>query len=150
MKKRIGIIVITVFILAMTACAQDNDIGNLALSEYGEIKDKGIEMRITDETVNTETDSVIIEYINNTDTQVMFGEEPHLEIKREDSWYVVPVKEGTAWIDIAYMLPSNGSAEKKFSLKSYYENLVPGHYRIVKKFFMDSGNVAAAAEFDIQ
>ncbi len=150
MKKRIGIIFIMVFMLVITACAQDNDMGNLALSEYGEIEDTGIEVRITGETVTTETDSVMIEYINNTDTQVMFGEEPHLEIKKEDSWYVIPLKEGTAWIDIAYMLPPKGSIEKKFLLKFYYENLSPGHYRIIKKFFMDSGNAASAVEFDIQ
>lgn len=150
MKKSIGIIVIMVFLLTMAACSKGLDIDSLALSEYGELKDAGIVMRIVDEAVTTETDSVMIEYTNNTDTDVMFGEEPHLEIESEGSWYVVPVKEDAAWDDMAYILPSNGSNEKEFPLKFFYENLNPGHYRIVKTFFADSGNVAAAAEFDIQ
>ena len=148
MKKSIGIVVIVVLMLTMAACAQDID--SLVPSEYGELKDAGIVMRITDETVTTETDSVMVEYVNNTDTEVVFGEEPHLEIESEGSWYVVPVREDAAWVEIAYILPPNGSDEKEFSLKSYYEKLNPGHYRIVKTFFADSGNVTAAAEFDIQ
>ena len=150
MKKSIGIVVIIVFMLTMTACAQSLDIDSLAPSEYGELKDAGIVMRIVDETVTTETDSVMIEYINNTDTEIAFGKEPHLEIESEGSRYVVPVKEDAAWEDIGYILPPNGSDEKDFSLKFYYGNLNPGHYRIVKTFFADSGNVAAAVEFDIQ
>ena len=62
----------------MAACAQGVDIDSLAPSEYGELKDAGIVMRIADETVTAETDPVMIEYINNTDTEVVFGEEPHL------------------------------------------------------------------------
>lgn len=150
MKKIIRIIVVMIFMLTMTACAQNLDIDTLSLSEYGELKDEGIVMRITDEMVTTETDSVMIEYINNKDTEVMFGEEPHLEIKSEENWYVVPVKEDAAWIEIAYTLPPNGSDKREFPLKFYYGNLNSGHYRIVKTFFTDSGNVAAAAEFDIQ
>ncbi|PWJ46414.1 immunoglobulin-like domain-containing protein [Faecalicatena contorta] len=150
MKKIIGVIVIMVFMLTMAACAQKLDIDNLSLSEYGELKDAGIVMRITDKRVTTETESVMIEYINNKDTEVLFGEEPHLEIMRKGKWYVVPAKEDAAWIDIAYMLPPNGSDKKEFALKFYYENLNLGHYRIVKTFFADSGNVVAAAEFDIQ
>lgn len=150
MKKIIGIIVIMVFMLTMAACAQNHDIDNLSLSEFGELKDAGIVMHITDKRVTTETDSVMIEYINNKDTEVMFGEEPHLEIMRKGKWYVVPAKEDAAWIEIAYILPPNGSDKREFPLKFYYGNLNSGHYRIVKTFFTDSGNVAAAAEFDIQ
>ncbi len=150
MKKIIRNIIIMVFLLTLTACDQGFDIDSLVLSEYGELKDTGIVMRIVNETVTTETDSVMIEYINNTDTEVVFGEEPHLEIEKEGSWYVVPVKEDAAWVEIGYLLPPNGSDEKEFSLKFYYENLNPGHYRIVKKFFAGNGNVVAAVEFDIQ
>ncbi|MBA4700372.1 MAG: hypothetical protein H2212_13140 [Ruminococcus sp.] len=150
MKRIIEIIVIMFFMLTMAACAQTLDIDNLSLSEYGELKDEGIVMRITNKKVTTETDSVMIEYINNRDTEVVFGEEPHLEIMRKGNWYVVPAKEDAAWIDIAYILPPGGSDRKEFALKFYYENLNLGHYRIVKTFFSDSGNVVAAAEFDIQ
>lgn len=150
MKKSIRLIIIMVFMLTMAACEQGLDIDSLALSEYGGLKDVGIVMRITDETVTTKTDSVTIEYINNTDTEVMFGEEPHLEIESNGRWYAVPVKEDAAWVDIGYILPPNGSDEKEFSLKFYYKNLNPGHYRIIKTFFTDNGNVAAAVEFDIQ
>lgn len=150
MKKSIGIVVMVVLMLTMAACAQGPDIGSLTLSEYGELNDAGIVMRIVDETVTTRTDSVTIAYSNHTDTEVVFGKEPHLEIENEGSWYVVPVKEDAAWEEIAYILPPGESEEKEFALKSYYGTLDPGHYRIVKTFFSDSGNVTAAVEFDIQ
>lgn len=150
MKKSIGIIIIMIFMLTMSACGKNLDIDSLVLSEYGELDDAGIVMSITDESVTTETDTVMIEYINNTDTEVVFGEEPYLEIESEGSWYVVPIKEDVAWVAIGYILPPGGSDEKEFSLKFYYENLDPGHYRIIKTFFADSGNIVAAVEFDIQ
>lgn len=150
MKKSIGIILIMIFVLMMVACARSLDIGSLTPSEYGEMKDAGIQMYIVDETVTTKSDSLMIEYVNNMDTEVVFGEEPHLEIESEGSWYVVPLEKDAAWNDIGYILPSGGSDEKEFSMKSYYKALNPGHYRIVKTFFADSGNVIAAAEFDIQ
>jgi hypothetical protein len=150
MKKNIGIFVIMIFMLTMAACRQGLDIDALVPSEYGELKDTGIVMRIVDEAVTTETDSLMIEYVNQTDTEFVFGEQPHLEVEHGGSWYVVPVKEDAAWIEIGYILPPKGSDQKEFSLKVYYENLNPGHYRIVKTFFGDIGNTAAAVEFDIQ
>lgn len=145
MKKAIGVITALVLMLTMAACAQ-----SLAASEHGDLKDTGIVMRVVDETVTSQTDSVTVEYTNNTDTQFAFGEEPHLEIKKDGGWYVVPVSKDAAWVDIAYMLSPNTSDEKAFSLKAFYGDLEPGQYRIVKTFFADGGDVAAAAEFDIQ
>lgn len=150
MKTSIGMIIIMVFMLTMTACAQAPDIDSLALSEHGELVDAGLVMRIADETVTTETDTVVIGYTNNTDIEFVFGEEPRLEIESEGGWYVVPVKEAAAWEDIGYILPPNESEEKEFSLKFFYENLNPGHYRIVKTFFADGNSTAVAVEFDIQ
>jgi hypothetical protein len=139
-----------VFMLTMTACAQGLEIDNPVLSEHSELKDAGIAMRIADKMLTTETDSLMIEYINNTDIEVTYGEEPHLEIESNGSWYVVPIKEDAAWEDIGYILLPNESDEKEFSLKFYYENLNPGHYRIIKTFFADGSNLVATVEFDIQ
>ncbi len=150
MKKTIGIFITVILMLTMSACTQSLDIDSLDPSEYGELKDSGIKMHIADEMVTIETESIMIEYINNTDTEVTFGKEPHMEIESEGSWYVVPLKEDAAWEDIGFILPPNGSDEKEFSLQFYYENLTPGHYRIIKTFYTDSGKVNAAVEFDIQ
>lgn len=136
--------------LTMAACARKPDANNLAVSEFGQLKDAGIALSIIENVVKTDTDSIMVEYINGTDTDYAFGEEPHLEIEIDGKWYVVQVKADTMWEEINHIMLPNESINKEFSLKLFYENLNPGHYRIVKTFFADSGNVTAAVEFDMQ
>lgn len=150
MKSTIGIVLTALLTLALAACAPKISVESLEKSEYGDLADTGITMRIKDEAVTTKTESLKIEYANATDIEYVFGKEPHLEIASDDEWYVVPVKENAAWEDIGFILPPNGTSEEDFSLKFFYEGLIPGHYRIIKTFYGDGGSVAAAVEFDIQ
>ncbi len=150
MKPKISVLLLAVILtLTLAACATQINVESLEKSEYGDLADTGITMRIKDETVTTKTDSLTIEYANATDVEYVFGKDPHLEIASDDMWYVVPINESAAWEAIGIILPPNGTSEDDFSLGFYYEGLLPGHYRVIKTFYGDGGSVAAAAEFDI-
>ncbi len=140
----------TVLLMSLTSCAPQINVGSLEKSEYGDLTDTGITMSVKEETVTTKTESLTIEYTNVTDTEYVFGKEPHLEIAVDGTWYVVPINENAAWETIGIILPPNGTTEGDFSLKFFYEGLIPGHYRVIKTFSADGSSVAAAAEFDIQ
>ena len=149
MKPKIRFLLLAViFTITLAACAPQINVDSLEKSEYGDLADSGITMNIKNETVTTKTESLKIEYANATDTEYVFGKEPHLEIASDDEWYVVPINESAAWEAIGIILPPNGTSEDDFSLGFYYEGLLPGHYRIIKTFYGDGGSVAAA-EFDI-
>ena len=149
MKPIIAVILTAAMLIALAACAPQINVDSLEKSEYGDLADTGITMRIKDETVSTKTESLKIDYANATDIEYVFGKEPHLEIASDDEWYVIPINESAAWEAIGIILPPNGTSEDEFSLGFYYEGLLPGHYRIIKTFYGDGGSVAAAVEFDI-
>ena len=148
MKKTLLAIAIAILIVIFAACSYEPDM--LKKSEYQDMADIGIVMTPGDETVTTNTKSVTIEYANNTDKEYIFGEEPRLEIKQNDGWYVIPLKEDAAWNDIGYVLPPGGVEQKPFSLEFFYQKLSPGHYRIVKEFYANGEGMTTAAEFNIE
>ena len=150
MKRILIMTIASAFVLVLAACSPQINVDSLVKSEYGNLADTGITMSIKEETVTTKTESLTIEYTNNTDIEYVFGKEPHLEIASDGTWYVVPVKETAAWEAIGIILPPNGTSEEDFSFKFFYEGLMPGHYRIIKTFSAQGSSVAAAAEFDIQ
>ncbi len=150
MKRILIMTIASVLMLTLAGCAPKIDINSLEKSEYGDLADTGLIMSIKEETVTTKTESLTVEYTNNTDTEYVFGKEPHLEIAVDGTWYVVPVNENAAWEAIGIILLPNGTSEEDFSLKFFYEGLIPGHYRVIKTFSADGSSVAAAAEFDIQ
>ena len=151
MKLKIRVLLTAaVLLMTLAGCAPKINVNSLEKSEYSDLAETGTTMSVKEETVTTKTESLAIEYTNNTDIEYVFGKEPHLEILSDGTWYVVPVNENAAWEAIGIILPPNGTTEGDFSLKFFYEGLVPGHYRVIKTFSTDGSSVAAAAEFDIQ
>lgn len=151
MKLRMRVLLLAaVLLLPLAACAPKISVDSLEKSEYGELSDSGIAMSVKEEAVNTNAESLTIEYTNTTDVEYVFGKEPHLEIISDGTWYVVPVIETAAWEAIGIILPPNGTSEEDFSLKFFYEGLMPGHYRVIKTFYANGDSATAAAEFDVQ
>ncbi len=74
-----------------------------------------------------------VEWVNNTDDALCFGEEFKLFYEGEE----IPLSEGYGWTLPLYMVNSGGTSTQKLSL-SGFDVSRSGNYRLEKEFFLDS------------
>lgn len=94
---------------------------------------------------------------NETGHEAIFGAPFVLEIKQNNTWYMLPykdVKPGTemTWPAIAYQLPAHGTSQGTINL-SYLDGIEPGNYRLIKEVTQtqsSSDKVIVVAYFKIQ
>ena len=146
MKKIIACILSLAFAAAfLTGCAP-SAAQNAPESE----EKKAIEIYIKQKTVTTETQSVMLAIINNTDKHYSFDYVQQLEIKNGDEYQAVPLTfEGVA---LALLHISGGETQDyEFDFANHYAMpLSRGSYRIVKTFVDDDGaQFEAVCEFDV-
>lgn len=89
-----------------------------------------------------ENNSLKTRLTNNNDTPFIYGEHYSLQVQLEGIWYDVPARSNNnyCFIDIAYELSGNSSAELTHSLEMFGQ-LPHGRYRICKE--------TLSAEFNI-
>ena len=91
--------------------------------------------------VSLDGSKVIVEYVNNSDKEYLYGDYYYLQKSIDGEWYQIPVAlSNYAFNDIAHILNPGGNAKFTCNLTMYGE-LEAGHYRIVKENLY--------AEFDI-
>lgn len=96
-----------------------------------------------------------VEFLNETDLQVEFGEEYRLQAPGNGGWEDVPYKaDDAAFHSIGYTMPKGQPVEWEADWEWLYGTLEPGHYRLVKEVmdFRGTGdytNYRLAAEFEI-
>lgn len=107
-------------------------------------------------------DSIIIKLHNQTDSVVTYGEWFELQSQSGGAWNSVKIDrryEGNdstvyiVWNALAYLLFPHMSSDKTEKPWFYGENLVPGHYRLVKHISIgqyNHSNDTVYVEFDIR
>ena len=95
--------------------------------EYDE--DAPVEMKV----ISASESEVIIEIINNTDKEGLFGEHFYICFEQDGKWYRLPsTAENAAFSDIGLILKPNVKREYEHSFEWIYGLLPAGRYRIVK------------------
>lgn len=91
---------------------------------------------------------------NNFSEDYWYGEHYTLEKAQGESWVQLVPKEGTAWHDIAYLLPKETENEMEIAWEWAYGKLPVGTYRIQTQAYPGEGNatdqgITAMVEFEI-
>ncbi len=108
-----------------------------------------IEGRIKEETIQTIHEPLTLLFENLTADEYYYGVPFTLEVWLEDSWYQVPFDEPVSFIEIAFLLEANATTEEGISLATYFDELPPGTYRIMKVFQTENRTVTIAPTFEI-
>ena len=144
MKKVLLIIIILLTFITVTGCKHNN---SAEKSPYKVTSDK-ITMEIKQGTLKNSSATIIM--TNNTDEEYTYGAPYHLEIKENDTWYILEPKEDLFFIMPAYSLKNGESVEKEYNWEYGYGNLKVGTYRLVTEFTKETESIWVAAEFIIK
>ncbi len=94
---------------------------------------EGVKFEFSKGSVDKHNPYIEVEWINNTDDALCFGEEFKLFYEGEE----VPLAEGYGWNLPLYTVNKNGTSTQKLSL-SGFDVSRSGNYRLEKEFFLDS------------
>ncbi|MGL5351900.1 MAG: immunoglobulin-like domain-containing protein [Clostridium sp.] len=151
MKRVFEILFIVMVGLLIVSCTKKLDYSSLQKSKYESITNsEEISVTINQSEIDRDTEDVTLEYTNNTEIEYTYGRDPHLEVKHNETWYVVPVLMKVQWIEIACVLPKNHTNEETISLKDYYGNLEKGSYRFIKEFYGNESTALIESSFEIK
>lgn len=151
MKRVIKVLYVSIMVLVLVSCTKELDYSSLQKSKYENITNSEVvSVTINQSEVDRDTEDVTLEYTNNTEMEYTYGINPHLEVKHNETWYVVPVLMKVQWIEIACVLPKNHTNEETVSLKDYYGNLEKGSYRFIKEFYGGESTVLIECSFEIK
>lgn len=93
--------------------------------------------------------SITLFYQNNLDSEGIYGEEMYLEKENNGIWYQVEPKEGWAWHDIGIILPAKSEGRQEVSFAIFGNGLNEGHYRLIKKVFVDNRKIVLPVTFSV-
>lgn len=138
MKKiLLSILLLGIFVFSFAGCTNKND------SRLGEVSDIEINENYVSTSIKegTLTNKGAVFILNNiSDKLLQYGEPYHLEIKDNNTWYILkPIKE-LSFIAPLYYLEANKSVELDIDWSYGYGNLEPGEYRFIKSFAYPSGD----------
>lgn len=103
-------------------------------------------------------DSIIVEFTNDSDKEILFGEYYLIERDNAGTWVKIPVNPEYIGSDIivnavGYILPPHSSRRHTDRTRVYSKAFSPGKYRLAKDFFVEpwgeNGNDTAYVEFYI-
>ncbi len=92
-----------------------------------------------------------IEWNNETDRAIMFGEEIHIFKKNGTKWEECKLPENYAWPSIGYLVNADSTTTHKYGLNGY-EEFMAGEYRVETAFFFDENpkeNYKVWIEFEL-
>lgn len=112
------------------------------------VNSEKVNAKIKENTIKKGTQSITLILENKTDKEIAYGKEFSLEKEQDGQWYKVPFKEEVAFIEIAMLLKPYESSEEEINL-SYFKNLQPGKYRVVKTIYLDDDKINVGATFEI-
>lgn len=90
-------------------------------------------------------------FINNTDSEVVYGEEIKL-FKNDADGELKEIKDGeddSGWKEISRILLSREQSEQVINLKKHFGVLTEGDYRVSKDFYIDGRKIEITAEFQL-
>ncbi len=105
--------------------------------------------------VSYEPTCAILEILNTTDMNILYGEYYDLQVLQDDKWYSLSyVIDNWGFPAIGFYAKKNIPSEWSVNWSGFHGVLVPGHYRLVKGVHDDAGSddtkYYLAAEFTIE
>lgn len=151
MKRVITVLCALITVLLLVSCTKELDYSNLEKSKYESIRNsEEVSVIIKQSEITKDTDEITLEYTNNTGREYTYGRDQYLEVKHNETWYVVPVLMKVEWIEIACVLTKNNTSEETISLKDYYGELEKGEYRFIKEFYGGESTALIECGFEIK
>lgn len=90
-------------------------------------------------------------FINNTDSEVVYGEEIKL-FKKEADGELKEIKDSeddSGWKEISQILLSREQSEQVINLKKHFGVLTEGDYKVSKDFYIEGRKIEITAEFQL-
>lgn len=141
-------------LFALLLCSCDPvkgwNIEELEKSEYPPVIEvTDVEMKIIGDTVEPDAKSAAVTITNLSQLEYGYGYEPRLEVKYDNSWYIIPTRDDVFWIMLWVILAPGTTNNETLPLSDYYGTLPAGTYRFVKVLSSDGNELPVAAEFII-
>lgn len=146
------VLILLMFMVIIGGCSSStlNSTQPLEQSTYGpKVAHEKIKLTVNEKNITKDVASLTLTYTNDSDQEYYYGVEPHLEIKIEEKWYVVPTVEDFAWIEIAYILAPHSSTQETIDIQTIYGQLNAGEYRWIKNLYSEGETLTLFAEFTI-
>ncbi|WP_195270017.1 immunoglobulin-like domain-containing protein [Eubacterium sp. 1001713B170207_170306_E7] len=102
-------------------------------------------MTVVSDRITPDTGELTLLLVNHSGEYQTYGRIFYLEREEKGQWLPVTPLPGTAFEEIAIMLPSDKANEETLDIGTCYGSLRPGAYRVVKTF----GDTYAIAEFQV-
>lgn len=135
MKKLIAILLSAMLIFSLTACDIDKK-GSLTF-ENATIKlgkshtdFKGVSIKITNVIWNEQEIKIEVDWINDTDFEVLYGNSYSVEFKDGDKWVSCQKIDELYFTSIGYVLKPNKSQQKVYNLTDTFDISKVGTYRL--------------------
>ncbi len=150
-----------IILLTLTACASNNTISTLqdpSPDQFMSVTENGIALSLG-QTIFHGSPSVIATTVkNNSDVDYNIGDFYHLEIKKDNLWYIITYSdkifyENQRFKDFGQTLFSGDEIQQVFSVEQLDILLPPGEYRLVKSLSSQDEHyyeVMVAAEFIVE
>lgn len=150
MKKLAVLLSLLIVVFILFFCSKGIDITKFEKSKYNKIEENNdISVKVKETKITTDTDEITLLLTNNTEMKFNYDREPHLEVRYNNCWYVLPVYMIACYAERASLNSNETNQKLVISLKDYYEKLRKGKYRFANEFESDGNKVLVATEFEI-
>ena len=138
--------IITIMCFLLVGCG----INNIGKKSNIELSENGISLSIKENTLTST--SVTLIYKNDSDKNVRYGEDYHIEIKKEGEWHYINAE--LVFNTPLWTLEPKSSVELELDWEHSYGELYSGEYRIVKGYNIETSdgkveNYNVAVEFTL-
>ncbi|MGM9987259.1 MAG: immunoglobulin-like domain-containing protein [Bacillaceae bacterium] len=155
MNSRKILMVCLLLFLSLSACSNKNvEKQSLQKSTQGKlgnamrVENVHIEMQLEHPTYKVKADKLVLQ-IKNKGEPLTYGPPYEVEIFKEGYWYKIPLRDDVQFTMIGITIPSGRTNEETISLSSLKYKLVPGQYRVIKRFYGEDKEIILASTFEL-
>lgn len=91
-----------------------------------------IKLELNKDSYKSADDEFELTIVNETDAEISYGAPYTIEVKNNDTWYIVEPNEEISFIMIAYILQPGEVSTESINME-YYEPFEKGEYRLVRQ-----------------
>lgn len=141
MKKLFWILI--VLILVGCVSSKKYDVIDESMDEHRVLDTQEVELVISE--INQYNLSLAI--INKTSQSYLYGEYFSLEVKTKTGYKTLKMKDNTGFRDIGYSLKAQESVLSQLQLLDYYDQILPGEYRLIKPIFTQQNDLRYLVDY---
>lgn len=131
------LIIITITLILLSKIIENKSsnevLNNLETTGISDIKlpNNKVNLSIKKDTLSNNKVTLILS--NNSSYHIFYGEGFHLEVEKDNKWYILKPLNSLFFTYQLFGLNSKKSTELEIDWEYYYGTLTPGKYRIVKE-----------------